>query len=160
MRCAKCHSTENKVIDSRIAKDGSSIRRRRECTECGYRFTTVEEILHENVFVLKRDGTREPLDRNKMASGIRKACEKRPVDLEQIDLIVTEALEELEKAFSFEIPAEAMGEKIMEKLRPIDQVAYVRYASVYKDFRDVSEFVSEIDQLQVGAEPRLNVPFS
>lgn len=125
-----------------------AIRRRRECLSCGFRFTTVEEVLHEGLVVIKRNGVREPFDRSKLVNGIRKACEKRPVDLEQIDLLVGEVLDTLEKGYHFEIPSPAIGEIVMEKLRPIDQVAYVRYASVYKDFRDVCEFVQEIDQLR------------
>lgn len=144
MRCIRCSSTEDKVIDSRISRDGSVIRRRRECLGCGYRFTTAEEILHEDLLVVKRDGTREDFDRNKLLGGLRKACEKRPVDPEQLDMIVSDVMAVLESEHGTEIPSRAIGEIVMEKLKPIDKVAYVRFASVYKDFHDISDFADEL----------------
>lgn len=147
MRCPKCSHRENKVVDSRTSRDGASIRRRRQCLECGCRFTTTEEILREGLIVLKRDGRREEFDRNKMLGGIHRACEKRPVDLEQLDMLVTDVINTLQNQFDAEIPSRAIGERIMERLQRIDQVAYVRFASVYKDFRDVGEFMREISTL-------------
>lgn len=147
MRCPKCSETENKVVDSRLSRDGASIRRRRECLKCGFRFSTTEEVLREGLVVLKRDGRREEFDRNKMLSGIHRACEKRPVDLEQLDMLVTDVINTLQNQFDAEIPSRAIGDRIMERLRRIDQVAYVRFASVYKDFRDIEEFTREITSL-------------
>jgi transcriptional repressor NrdR len=147
MRCLKCSSLEDKVVDSRINKQGTSIRRRRECTACGHRFTTTEEILREGLMVVKRDGRREDFDRAKMLAGIRRACEKRPVDIEQINMLVTDITNHLQEQFDDEIPSQAIGELVMEKLHRIDKVAYVRFASVYKDFRDVNEFMEEITRL-------------
>ncbi len=147
MRCLKCHSVEDKVVDSRINKSGTSIRRRRECLACGHRFTTSEEILRDGLIVVKRDGRREDFDRAKMLAGIRRACEKRPVDIEQINMLVTDITNELQDKFDDEIPSQEIGELVMEKLHQIDKVAYVRFASVYKDFRDVNEFMEEISRL-------------
>lgn len=135
------------MIDSRINKDGTSIRRRRECLACGHRFTTTEEILRDGLLVVKRDGRREEFDRSKMLAGIRRACEKRPVDIEQINMIVTDITNALQEKFDDEIPSQAIGEVLMEKLHEIDKIAYVRFASVYKDFRDVNEFMEEITRL-------------
>ncbi len=147
MRCPKCSSVEDKVVDSRINKDGTSIRRRRECLGCGQRFTTTEEILRDGLLVVKRDGRREEFDRAKMLAGIRRACEKRPVDAEQINMVVTDVTHELQEKFDDEIPSQAIGQLLMDKLHEIDQIAYVRFASVYKDFRDVNEFTEEIARL-------------
>lgn len=147
MRCLKCGSLEDKVIDSRINKDGTSIRRRRECLACGQRFTTTEEILRDGLLVVKRDGRREEFDRSKMLAGLRRACEKRPVDVEQINMIATDVTTALQEEFDDEIPSQAIGELLMKKLREIDKIAYVRFASVYKDFRDVNEFMKELTRL-------------
>ena len=124
------------------------IRRRRQCTVCEYRFTTIEEIIREGIVVTKRDGSREDWDRNKMLTGIRRACEKRPIDLEQMDMLISDVMLELEKKFSDDIPSRDIGEHIMAKLKVIDKIAYVRFASVYKDFRDLSEFTQEISNLK------------
>ncbi len=147
MRCTRCSSTDNKVIDSRISRDGSVIRRRRECLGCGYRFTTAEEIVHEDLVVIKRDGGSEDFDRNKLLGGLRKACEKRPVDLEQLNMIVSDVMAKLESEYGKEIPSRAIGEIVMEKLKPVDKIAYVRFASVYKDFHDVSDFAEELRKM-------------
>ena len=149
MRCPKCGAQEDKVIDSRAWKDGAVIRRRRECLGCDHRFTTYEEIEREDLRVVKRDGRYEPFDRRKLAGGIEKACEKRPVSREMIDRTVEEITEELAKAHNSEIPTIAIGEKIMQKLRKLDEVAYVRFASVYRKFRDIKEFVSEVESLHL-----------
>jgi len=147
MRCPKCTSIEDKVIDSRISKDGSTIRRRRECMECGYRFTTTEALVRDGLVVLKRDGRREDFDREKLVRAVRAACHKRPVDAEQITMLIEDVMDALEAQFDKDIPSRAIGEGVMQRLRTVDQVAYVRFASVYKEFRDVAEFVDEISAL-------------
>jgi transcriptional repressor NrdR len=147
MRCPKCTSIEDKVIDSRISKDGASIRRRRECLECGHRYSTTEVLVRDGVVVIKRDGRREDFDREKLVRAVRAACHKRPIDGEQIAMLVEDVMDALEAQFEKEIPSSAIGEGVMQRLRTIDQVAYVRFASVYKEFRDVAEFVDEISTL-------------
>ena len=147
MRCPKCTSIEDKVIDSRISKEGNTIRRRRECLECGLRFTTTEMLVRDGIAVLKRDGRREDFDRYKLARAVRAACHKRPIDVEQTTMLIEDVIDAIEARFENEIPSQAIGEGVMQRLRAIDQVAYVRYASVYKEFRDVSEFMSEISAL-------------
>lgn len=148
MRCPKCTSIEDKVVDSRISKEGTSIRRRRECTECGYRYTTQESFVRDGLVVIKRDGRREDFDRDKLMRAIRAACHKRPVDVEQLTMLVDDVLDLLEANYENEMPSRAIGDAVMQQLRRIDQVAYVRYASVYKEFRDVTEFVSEIEGME------------
>jgi len=148
MRCLKCTSIEDKVIDSRISKEGSTIRRRRECTECGFRFTTLESLVRDDMVVIKRDGRREEFDREKLVRAIRHACHKRPVDAEQLGMLVDDVLDALESNYENEIPSAAIGDAVMARLRKIDQVAYVRFASVYKEFRDVTEFVDEIKDMR------------
>jgi transcriptional repressor NrdR len=147
MRCPKCTSVEDKVIDSRISKEGSSIRRRRECLECGHRYSTTEFIVREGIVVIKRDGRREDFDREKLVRAARAACQKRPVDAEQISMLVEDVIDALEAQYDTDIPSRAIGDAVMQRLRKIDEVAYVRFASVYKEFRDVSEFMHEINAL-------------
>ena len=147
MRCPKCTSIEDKVIDSRISKEGSTIRRRRECLECGHRYSTTEAVLRDGVVVIKRDGRREEFDREKLVRAVRAACHKRPVDLEQIAMLVEDVMDSVEAQFDTEIPSHALGHGVMQRLRNIDQVAYVRFASVYKEFRDVTAFVVELSSL-------------
>ena len=147
MRCPKCTSIDDKVIDSRISKEGNTIRRRRECLECGNRFTTTETLVRDNMVVIKRDGRREEFDREKMVRAVRAACHKRPVDLEQITMLIEDTIDALEAQYEVEIPSRAIGEGIMTRLKQVDQVAYVRFASVYKEFRDVAEFVDEVSSL-------------
>lgn len=147
MRCPKCTSIEDKVIDSRISKEGNTIRRRRECLECGNRFTTTEALVRDGLIVIKRDGRREEFDREKLNHAVRAACHKRPVDIEQITMLVEDVIDVLEARFDSEIPSQAIGDAVMQRLRRVDQVAYVRFASVYKEFRDVGEFVDEISAL-------------
>lgn len=153
MRCPKCTSIEDKVIDSRISREGSTIRRRRECLECGYRYSTTENLVRDGIVVLKRDGRREDFDRDKLVRAVRAACHKRPVDAEQIAMLIEDLLDALEAQFEREIPTRAIGEGVMQRLRHVDQVAYVRFASVYKEFRDVAEFVDEISSLDKPASP-------
>ena len=147
MRCPKCTSIEDKVIDSRISKEGNTIRRRRECLECSHRFTTTETLVRDGMVVIKRDARREEFDREKMVRAVRAACHKRPVDLEQITMLIEDTIDALEAQYENEIPSQAIGEGIMERLRQIDQVAYVRFASVYKEFRDGADFVDEVSSL-------------
>jgi transcriptional repressor NrdR len=147
MRCPKCTSIADKVIDSRIARDGNNTRRRRECLECGNRYTTSETLVRDSMVVVKRDGRQEPFDRDKLFRAVRAACHKRPVDLEQITMLVEDVMDSVEAQFDTEIPSHALGHGVMQRLRNIDQVAYVRFASVYKEFRDVTEFVDEISSL-------------
>lgn len=147
MRCPKCTSIEDKVIDSRISREGTSIRRRRECLECGHRFTTTESLVREGIMVIKHDGRREDFDREKLFRSVRAACHKRPIEVEQITMLVEDVIDILEAQHESEIPTQAIGDSVMRHLRKIDQVAYVRFASVYKEFRDVSEFMQEIKTL-------------
>jgi transcriptional repressor NrdR len=147
MRCPKCTSIEDKVIDSRISKEGNTIRRRRECLECGHRFTTTETLVRDGMVVIKRDGRREEFDREKLVRAVRAACHKRPIDLEQVTMLVEDVIDAIEAQFESEIPSQAIGEGVMQRLRSVDQVAYVRFASVYKEFRDVAEFMQEITAL-------------
>ena len=147
MRCPKCTSIEDKVIDSRISREGTTIRRRRECLECGHRYTTTESVVREDLLVVKRDGRREAFDREKLVRAIRAACHKRPIDLEQINMTVEDIIDELEARLEKEIPSSAIGEACMQRLRVIDKVAHVRCASVYKEFRDVNEFMDEITRI-------------
>lgn len=144
MRCPKCTHQEDKVIDSRAAADGAVIRRRRMCLRCGHRFTTYEEIVKSRLWVTKRDGRREEFDRRKLRSGIERACEKRPISAEQIDALVDGLMEEMESEFEREVPSQAIGAKVMSRLEKMDDVAYVRFASVYRRFKDVNQFVSAI----------------
>jgi transcriptional repressor NrdR len=148
MRCPKCTSIEDKVIDSRISKEGNTIRRRRECLECTYRFTTTESVVRDGLIVIKRDGLREDFDREKLVHSIRAALHKRPVDAEQITMLVEDVIDQVESKYESEIPTQAIGDAIMLGLKKIDQVAYVRFASIYKEFRDVSEFMDEINSLE------------
>jgi len=147
MRCPKCTSIEDKVIDSRISREGSTIRRRRECLECNTRFSTTESMVRDGLVVVKRDGRRQDFDREKVVHSIRAACHKRPVDIEQIEMVVEDVTDIVEAQYESEIPSKVIGESVMQRLRTIDQVAYVRFASVYKEFRDVKEFMQEISSL-------------
>lgn len=148
MRCPKCGGIEDKVIDSRLSKDGSAIRRRRECVVCEFRFTTYEEIERADIRVLKRDGRGEPFDRHKLLSGVSKACEKRPISMEQLKKTVEEIIQDLEANHPREIPSNVIGGKVMDRLHALDEVAYVRYASVYRHFQDIGEFIDEIQSLE------------
>ena len=148
MQCPKCSAQDTRVIDSRVGKNGRTIRRRRQCTQCQFRFNTIEEILRENLLVIKRDERREDFDRNKILNGIRRACEKRPIDLEQINMLISDVMLALEEEHDSEIASRTIGELVMEKLKNIDQIAYVRFASVYKAFGDISEMAKEISELK------------
>jgi transcriptional repressor NrdR len=146
MRCPKCGSRDDKVIDSRQSRDSSSIRRRRECLKCKYRFTTYEEIERSDLRVVKRDRTHEPFDRRKLAASVAKAFEKRSTSLLTLEEMVDEIVHELETS-GREVPSSLIGGKVLEKLRGIDEVAYLRYASVHQRFQDVDEFVDAIHTL-------------
>jgi transcriptional repressor NrdR len=147
MRCPRCSFTEDKVIDSRTARNGDVIRRRRECVSCKHRFTTYEEVVKTRLRVIKQDSRHEDLDRAKLTNGIKRACEKRPVSLEQIDNLVDTIIAELESEHEREVPSAAIGRKVMEKLKSLDEVAYVRFASVYRQFTDVGQFLTAIKSL-------------
>lgn len=148
MYCPKCGEVEDKVIDSRLSKDGKSIRRRRECVGCENRFTTYEEIERADLRVVKRDGRSEPVSKSKLLGGMVKACEKRPVRVEELEVAADEIIQELGTEFHREIPSHVIGAKVMEKLHTVDAVAYVRYASVYRQFQDIGEFIDEIQSLE------------
>jgi transcriptional repressor NrdR len=144
MKCPACHYKETKVVDSRLSREGASIRRRRECLKCEKRFTTYEYVEQVPLMVVKKDGRRQPFDRSKIVSGFLKACEKRPVSVDQIEEITSEIERSLQKKFDREISSVVIGELIMEKLSVLDEVAYVRFASVYRQFRDVHQFMQEL----------------
>lgn len=148
MRCIQCGSLDDKVIDSRMSKDGTSTRRRRQCLQCSYRYTTYEQIERTELRVIKRDSSRQPLNREKLLRGLVKACEKRPVSMDRLDRAVEEILAELHKDHLSEVPTDIIGAKVMDKLHTIDPVAYVRYVSVYRQFEDVGEFIREIQKLE------------
>ncbi|MEM9445728.1 MAG: transcriptional regulator NrdR [Verrucomicrobiota bacterium] len=147
MRCPKCGKIEDKVIDSRTWKDGAVIRRRRECLHCGNRFTTYEEIEREDIRVIKRDGRYEAFDIKKLLGGLLKACEKRPVSPDRLKKAAQDITDSLEKKYNKEIPSTEIGESIMRTLRQLDEVAYVRFASVYRQFKDIDEFINEVKNL-------------
>lgn len=147
MKCPKCGEQKDRVIDSRPLQDGSVVRRRRECLGCGARFTTYEEIERLTLRVQKRDGRFELFDRQKTILGVEKACEKRPVSLKAIEDLVDKVIADLVRAHGQEIPSSAIGEGIVEKLRTVDEVAYVRFASVYRKFRDASDFLHAVKKL-------------
>ena len=144
MKCPYCGETDNKVIDSRLSKDASVIRRRRECIECTRRFTTYEHIEEVPIMIIKKDGRREVFNREKVRSGVKKACEKRNISMNVIEEFIDELERDLREIGEKELPASVVGEKIMEKLHELDDVAYVRFASVYREFKDVNDFVSEL----------------
>ena len=147
MKCPYCGYSESKVIDSRPADENSSIRRRRECLSCGKRFTTNETVESLPMAVVKKDGSRQSLDRRKVLGGMIRACEKRPVPLAELEKIAEEIEQDLQNSMEREISTEAIGEKVMERLRNVDQVAYVRFASVYRQFKDIDTFMTELNKL-------------
>ena len=147
MKCPVCGADNDKGVDSRSARDGDAVRRRRECLDCGGRFTTYEYVEGRPVLVVKRDGRRVEYDRTKIVRGVTRACEKRPVSLEQIEAIADAVEREIAGGLSREVPAAEIGEAVMRQLRTLDQVAYVRFASVYRSFRDVDEFMLELRHL-------------
>jgi transcriptional repressor NrdR len=153
MRCSKCSCQEDKVIDSRTSREGATIRRRRECLNCGHRFTTYEEIENEAITVVKRDDRREPFSREKLLQSLKIACRKRPVRVAQIEEIADKIEKELGDKYDREVPSMAIGERIMSQLKALDPVAYVRYASVYRRFGDPEEFIQEVKRLEESNDP-------
>ncbi len=144
MRCPYCKQDHDRVIDSRSSADGFSIRRRRECLDCNRRFTTYERMEDSPLRVVKKDGSRVPFDRNKILQGLLKACEKRPVALEEIESITSGIERRLAEMFDREVSSKYIGQLVMEELKQLDQVAYVRFASVYREFKDISQFLEEL----------------
>ena len=147
MRCPRCQAVEDKVIQSRASRDGASIRRRRECVHCGHRFTTYETIEENIPVVVKKDGRREAFAREKLIAGLMKACEKRTVSVEQIENLVDEIVQQVQQKYDREVPSNFVGEQVMRALNQLDPVAYVRFASVYRDFKDLTEFMDELKSL-------------
>lgn len=147
MKCLYCECTDSKVIDSRSAEDGRTIRRRRECTACGRRFTTYETIEITPILVVKNNGARQAYNAEKVRNGIIKSCEKRPVPMLVIDEMVADISKQVYNSMETEITTKAIGEMVMERLKKVDEVAYVRYASVYRSFKDLSSFMSELKQM-------------
>ena len=158
MKCPFCGHVDNKVVDSRVSKDAAVIRRRRQCLDCGQRFTTYERVEEMETFVVKKDGSREPYDRSKVRSGIMKALQKRQVSIDKVE----EFLDALESGFQEqnlrEIPAKEIGEAVINWLRTVDDVAYVRFASVYREFRDVQEFMHELESLIASRKENAKAP--
>jgi transcriptional repressor NrdR len=147
MRCPYCTSIDNKVVDSRLGKEGDTIRRRRECLKCEGRFTTYERVEEVLPSVIKKDGRREPYDRMKILSGLTKACEKRPISVEVLEKCVDNIEKSMQEKGFKEIPSKAIGEEVMNQLHNLDEVAYVRFASVYRSFKDINEFMSELKDI-------------
>jgi transcriptional repressor NrdR len=147
MRCPYCSSIDNKVVDSRMGKEGDSIRRRRECLQCEGRFTTYERVEEILPSVIKKDGRREPFDRLKILNGLKKACEKRPISMDVLEKTVDEIEKALQEKGFKEIPSTVIGEEVMDRLHKLDEVAYVRFASVYRSFKDINEFMHELKDI-------------
>ena len=150
MKCPFCLYSESKVIDSRPADDGQRIRRRRECMQCAKRFTTYEIIETQPVIIIKRDKSRQVFDRNKLLSGMLRACEKRPVSLEKLETAIDEIESQLQNSLEREVTSVEVGEMALAKLKDIDEIAYVRFASVYRDFKDIQSFMDELRAMQSG----------
>ena len=148
MKCMYCGHTDSKVIDSRPSEDGTAIRRRRECTNCNKRFTTYETIETTPILVIKTNGNRQAFDANKLKNGIIKSCEKRPVPMYKIDELVESIQKRIYNSLEQEVSSKKIGEMVMEGLKEIDEVAYVRFASVYRSFKDISTFMKELEKLQ------------
>lgn len=161
MKCPFCSSLESKVIDSRLAKEDTSIRRRRECLSCKSRFTTYERVEEMELLVIKKGGVREPFDRSKIIAGMIKACEKRPISMEVIENFVSDLEREFQERGDREVDSSEIGERVINKLYEIDEVAYVRFASVYRSFKDVNQFLNELtdllkekgEQMKLGRKP-------
>ena len=144
MKCPFCGHQEDKVVDSRSSSDGLSIRRRRECLDCGKRFTTYEQVEGQPLMVIKKDGRREAYDRHKVLAGLVKACEKRPVSMDRLGALVDDLERGLSRQFEREVASKEVGERVMRQLHALDPVAYVRFASVYREFRDLEQFMTEL----------------
>jgi transcriptional repressor NrdR len=144
MKCPYCGHKEDKVVDSRESREGDAIRRRRECLKCGRRFTTYEQIEYELPMIIKKDGRREPFDKKKILNGLMRACEKRPISMEKLEEIANDIEKQLYNCMEKEISSNAIGEMVIERLAKIDEVAYVRFASVYRQFKDINAFTKEL----------------
>ena len=151
MKCPKCAEQDDKVIDSRLIRNGEVIRRRRSCNSCDFRFTTYEEVVKAGLIVLKRSGKTEDFSRKKLLNGIHKSCEKRPVTDDQVSFIVDSIANAVQSEYEREVASTVIGQKVMEHLQKVDEVAYVRFASVYRRYRDVNQFLSEVEGL-IGRE--------
>jgi len=147
LRCPFCQNMDDRVIDSRLSKDGDMIRRRRECSHCQRRFTTYERVEETLPMVIKKDGRREPFDRGKILAGLQKACEKRPVSITVLEKMIDRIEQRLQETGEREVQSREIGEQIMQELQNLDEVAYVRFASVYRSFKDVNEFMNEVKEL-------------
>ncbi|AGB41623.1 transcriptional regulator NrdR [Halobacteroides halobius DSM 5150] len=147
MRCPYCTNSASKVVDSRATEDNTTIRRRRECLDCGKRYTTYERIDNLPIMVIKRDGSRERFDRNKLLNGLLKSCEKRPISREQLEGIVNSVEQKVKNRMENEVHSTVIGELVMDFLRNLDEIAYVRFASVYREFKDIQTFRKELDKL-------------
>ena len=147
MKCPHCGYSESKVVDSRHYEDGLSIRRRRECLSCQKRFTTYETVEVLPIIVVKRDNSRQPFDRNKIMNGMLRACEKRPVSTQALETIVEEIESKVQNSLEREVTTQSIGEMVMERLKPLDEVAYVRFASVYRQFKDIHSFMQELNKI-------------
>lgn len=147
VKCPYCGYTESKVVDSRPTDEGESIRRRRECLSCGKRFTTYETIESLPMIVIKKDGSRQAFDRQKLLNGLLRACEKRPVSLQELEALTNEIEQTLQNSLVREVSTEKIGSMVMERLKKLDEVAYVRFASVYRQFRDINTFMEELNKL-------------
>ncbi len=155
MKCPFCSTDDTRVLDSRESAEGTVIRRRRECGECRRRFTTFERVEQLTPLIVKKDGRREAFDRDKLLAGLKKACEKRPVSVEQVEALVVEIEKGLQDVGEKEIPSSQIGEEVMRRLPTLDEVAYVRFASVYRSFRDIAEFMNELkDIIQEKSESK------
>jgi transcriptional repressor NrdR len=153
MKCPYCGVMDNKVIDSRVSKDGEAIRRRRECMDCNHRFTTYEQIEEIPIMIVKKDGRREVFNRDKVSAGIRRACEKLDISMNTIDTIIDELERSLRETGEKEIPSFVIGEQVMQKLHDLNDIAYVRFASVYREFKDVNDFVDELKRMLNNGSP-------
>ena len=151
MRCPFCKTDQDKVVDSRASSDGFAIRRRRECEVCGRRFTTYERIEESPLRVAKKDERREPFERRKILLGLIKACEKRPIPISMLEAVTERIENRVMHAYESEVPVQEIGDLVMEELKKLDPVAYVRFASVYRDFQDVKEFMAELEEMQSDA---------
>ena len=147
MKCPFCFAVDSKVVESRPTDEGTMIRRRRECTHCGKRFTTYEKVEHIPILVVKKDGRREVFDSDKILSGLLKACEKRPITMKDLEAVVQDIEKQVYNSLDREITSQRIGEMVMERLKSLDEVAYVRFASVYRQFKDINTFVEELDKL-------------
>lgn len=154
MRCPYCHYPESRVLDTRLVQEGSEVRRRRICDQCAMRFTTYERMQRAPLVTIKKDGRREPFSREKLLAGMSKACQKRPVPMDRIENEVELIEQECRSRFEKEVPSQFIGEEVMERLKRLDQVAYVRFASVYREFQDVWTFMDEIKKLRAGEPGR------